>query len=70
VKKPTKKKNPAAVALAKLSVASITPEERREHGSMGGKIGGAARAKKLTPKQRSEIAKAAAKARWSKKDRE
>lgn len=45
-------KNPAAVALGRL----------------GGKKGGPARAAKLTPEQRSEIAKKAAKARWEKKD--
>ena len=44
-------KNEAAVALGKL----------------GGKKGGAARAAKLTPEQRSEIAKKAAAARWPKK---
>ena len=44
-------KNAAAVALGKL----------------GGKKGGAARAAKLTPEQRSEIAKKAARGRWSKK---
>lgn len=43
-------KNPAAVALGRL----------------GGLKGGAARAKKLTAKERSEIAKKAAEARWSK----
>ena len=43
-------KNPHAVALGRL----------------GGKKGGKARAAKLTPEQRSEIAKKAAKARWSK----
>jgi len=43
-------KNPAAVALGRL----------------GGKKGGPARAKKLTKEQRSEIAKKAATARWSK----
>lgn len=43
-------KNPAAVALGRL----------------GGKKGGKARAEKLTPKRRSEIAKKAAQARWSK----
>lgn len=43
-------KDPAAVAL----------------GRKGGLKGGAARAKKLTAKQRSEIAKKAAKARWKK----
>ena len=42
------KKNPAAVALGRL----------------GGIKGGKARAEKLTPEQRSEIAKKAAKARW------
>ena len=47
--KPAKrKKNPAAVALGRL----------------GGKKGGAARAKALTPEQRSEIAKKAAAKRW------
>lgn len=43
-------KNPAAVALGRL----------------GGIKGGAARAKKLTAKERSEIAKKAAAARWGK----
>lgn len=42
-------KNPAAVAL----------------GRMGGLKGGKARAEKLTPEQRKEIAKKAAQARWS-----
>jgi len=43
-------KNPAAVALGRL----------------GGRKGGKARAAKLTPEQRSEIAKKAAAARWAK----
>lgn len=43
-------KNPAAVALGRL----------------GGLKGGVARAKKLSKKRRSEIAKKAANARWSK----
>lgn len=42
------KKNPAAVALGRL----------------GGKKGGKARAAKLSPEQRSEIARKAAEARW------
>jgi hypothetical protein len=42
-------KNPAAVALGRL----------------GGLKGGKARASKLTKKQRSEIAKKAARARWN-----
>ena len=44
-------KNPAAVALGRL----------------GGLKGGVARAKKLTKKQRSEIAKKAAAARWARR---
>ncbi len=47
--KPEPQKNPAAVAL----------------GRMGGLKGGAARAKKLSKKRRAEIAKKAARARWS-----
>jgi len=48
---PDEGKNPAAVALGRL----------------GGKKGGKARAAKLTPEQRREIAKLAAKARWGEK---
>ena len=47
---PNKGKNPAAVALGKL----------------GGAKGGKARAKKLTPEQRTDIARIAASARWKK----
>lgn len=43
-------KDPAAVAL----------------GRKGGKKGGAVRASRMTPEQRSEAAREAAKARWSK----
>lgn len=43
-------KNPAAVALGRL----------------GGKKGGKARAEKLTPEERKEIARVAANARWKK----
>ena len=46
-----KEKNPAAVALGRL----------------GGLKGGKARALKLSPEQRSRIAKKAAKTRWKKK---
>ncbi len=47
-------KNPAAVALGKL----------------GASKGGKARAEKLSPERRKEIARKAAKARWDKKRRE
>ena len=55
VKEPESKpeKNPAAVALGRL----------------GGKKGGAARAKKLTPERRSEIARKAVETRWAKKNK-
>ncbi|MCH7535668.1 MAG: hypothetical protein IH948_08000 [Bacteroidetes bacterium] len=45
-------KNPAAVALGRL----------------GGLKGGKARAKKLSPEKRKEIAQKAARARWKKED--
>jgi len=51
LKDPDAGKNPAAVALGKL----------------GGAKGGRARAKKLSPKERSRIAKKAANARWKSK---
>ena len=47
---PNAGKNPAAVALGRL----------------GGAKGGKARAKKLTPGQRTDIARIAAEARWKK----
>jgi hypothetical protein len=50
-KDPYEGKNPNAVALGRL----------------GGKKGGKARADKLTPEQRSEIAKKAAQKRWENK---
>jgi hypothetical protein len=49
--KPERKKNPAAVALGKL----------------GASKGGNARAAKLTPEERREVAKKAAASRWSKR---
>ena len=62
-----KRKNPHAVALAKLRTASLTPEQRSEIGKMGGRAGGPARAKKLSKAERKAIAKKAAEARWGKK---
>lgn len=41
-----------------------------ELGRRGGKKGGKARAAKMTPEERSESARKAAKARWDKKRRE
>jgi hypothetical protein len=42
-------------------------EEKNPAAVALGKLGGKARAEKLTPEQRSEIARKAAKARWAKK---
>lgn len=74
-----KKKHPADInKLAKSIVDLATGKDQEEEnepeknphavalGRLGGKKGGKARAEKLTKKQRSEIAKKAAKARWKK----
>jgi hypothetical protein len=58
------------VGVPALAMASKLPSEVREFfvqkGKEGGKIGGKARAKKLTPERRQEIAKKAVQARWAK----
>lgn len=43
---------------------NLSPEERTQLGRRGGQAGGAARAKALSKRRRSEIAKKAAAARW------
>ena len=54
--------------LALVSHSDPTPEERHAAavalGRLGGKKGGPARARKLTPEQRRESAKKAAESRW------
>lgn len=75
-----KKKHPTDInELAKSLVDLATDESPLEEvpsgknlhavelGRLGGKKGGKARAESLSKEQRSEIAKNAAKARWSKK---
>ncbi len=52
IPEPEPEKNPAAIA----------------RGRSGGAVGGSARAAKLTPKQRSDIARIAAQARWKKRN--
>ncbi len=47
-------------------VPEPTPEEQHQAAVSLGRKGGQARASKLTPEQRKEIAKKAAKARWDK----
>ena len=65
------------LALAKLigdiatgQTSSTEPDERNpaavEMGRLGGQKGGQARAERLTPEQRREIAQKAAQKRWSK----
>lgn len=75
-----KRKRPAdvnqrAVLIAKIATGEIedTPDLKGKNpnavalGKLGGLKGGKARAKSLSAKKRSEIAKKAAKARWGKK---
>jgi hypothetical protein len=67
--------NQLAYEIAKLSTEEPEPKKERspiseylsQIGRRGGLKGGPARAKKLSAKKRKEIAKEAAKARWSKK---
>lgn len=60
----------AAIKIAKIAIGEI--EEKKDVAkefvkkAKGGLKGGVSRAKKLTPKQRHEIAKIAASARWKK----
>jgi len=70
-KKPKRPRDPNQ--LAKLMVDIATGEEQDEEmsatqqrASKGGKKGGKARARALTPAERSEIARLAAAARWKK----
>lgn len=55
--------------MAKIATGEVedtTGLEGKEYASRGGRKGGQARAKSLTPKRRHEIAKLAAQARWRK----
>lgn len=70
-KGPRGEKRPAdavglAVLVGKIAVGDVedTADDSKAHHREGGKKGGAARAAKLTPEQRSEIAKKAAAKRW------
>lgn len=69
------KKDFSQVAFRIVQAATEPPEPpdaetvthvMKEMGRRGGLKGGKARAEKLTPEQRSEIAKKGAKARWKK----
>lgn len=70
-KGPQGQKRPADVIGAAIRVARIATGEEQETVSQpakakAGRKGGPARAKKLTPEQRSKIASVAAQARWKK----
>ncbi len=64
-------KNPHAVALGRLggraAMDAMSEKEKKEFHSKGGKVGGKTRSEKLTPEQRSAIARKAALARHGKK---
>ncbi len=74
--KPKRPKDPNQLASLIVGIASGNIEEHNPNagknpkaiiaGKLGGKIGGKARADKLTPEQRHDIATVAAKARWKK----
>jgi hypothetical protein len=74
-KGPKGQKRPAdvigcAIKVAKIATGEIEEEIIcKEYARKGGLKGGKARARKLSPEQRAEIAKIAAKARWKKPDR-
>jgi hypothetical protein len=60
----------AAVMVAKIAtgeIDDIAPDDGKDPAAKAlGKKGGAARAKSMTPEQRTEIARQAAQKRWSK----
>jgi hypothetical protein len=68
---PKRPRDPNQLAKAIIDIATGQTPEGPESGftrraKAGGKSGGPARAKALSPEQRSEIARAAAEARWKK----
>jgi hypothetical protein len=75
-KGPRGEKRPADAIGAAIRVARIAtgeeqeeprPDDKSEAARLLGKLGGQARANKLTKKKRKEIAEKAAAARWAKK---
>jgi hypothetical protein len=52
--------------IATGETQEATPSKRESRAKKGGAKGGPARARALTPEQRSEIARTAASARWKK----
>ena len=73
-KGPQGQKRPAdvigcAIKVAKIATGEIeeTPADGKEYARKGGLKGGKARAEKLSPSRRKEIAQKAAQKRWAKK---
>ena len=71
MKRPKRPRDPAQLAKLMIDIASgevedSTPTAKQVRAGKGGSKGGPARARVLTPDQRSEIARAAAEARWKK----
>lgn len=54
----------AAIMVGRIATGDIPDNPAPTKRAAGGKVGGKARAKKLTAEQRKKIAKKAAKARW------
>jgi len=68
---PKGEKRPADViggAVLSMKILTGEVEESEPKGRKGGLKGGKARAKKLSPEERAEIARLAAQARWKKKE--
>jgi hypothetical protein len=61
--------NARAVMIAKIATGEIEETRASESARSGGLKGGNARAAKLSPKKRSEIAKKAASMRWAARTR-
>lgn len=55
------------IATGEVEDVKATPDPAKEHMRRGGLAGGKARAKAMTAKARSEVAKKAAAARWAAK---
>lgn len=79
--RPRKKKRPRDLNVLASEIVKIAtegepaeePSDKNPHavalGRLGGKKGGKARAEKLTPEERKEIARKAARARWKGKEK-
>lgn len=71
-KHPKRPRDPSQLAKLMVDIASgevsdaVTAKPNRKH--VGGEKGGKARAKAMSPESRTDIARAAALARWKKSD--